>query len=156
MRDLTPGVAVDSFGLLTCLAARILKVPLVSVLQGNFPPASDGFLRWQGQRPVGLPSAAPIMNKVAAEYGIAPVASCARICLAGNLSLIVGTPETDPLPASASVGYIAPIVWQRGNATVPDWVTALSGDQLVIWVDLMNTSVTGAAAVCAPAPASKN
>lgn len=107
VRDFTPGVVLDSFGLLTCLAARILKVPLVSVLQGNFPPASDGFLWWQGQRPVGLPSAAPIMNKVAAEYGIAPVASCARICLAGNLSLIVGTPETDPLPASASVGLCA-------------------------------------------------
>jgi len=53
-------------------------------------------------------------------------------------------------------GSAAPIVWQRGNATVPDWVTALSGDQLVIWVDLMNTSVTAAAADCALAPASKN
>jgi hypothetical protein len=44
------------------------------------------------------------MNKVAAEYGIAPVARCADL-LAGDLSLIVGTPETDPLPASASVRY---------------------------------------------------
>jgi hypothetical protein len=79
VRDFTPGVAADSFGLLTCLAARILKVPLVSVLQGNFHPASDGFLRWQGQRPVGLPSPAPIMTKVAAEYGIAPVARCADL-----------------------------------------------------------------------------
>jgi hypothetical protein len=44
VRDFAPDVVVDSFGLLTCLAARILRVPLATVLQGNFHPASDGFL----------------------------------------------------------------------------------------------------------------
>jgi UDP:flavonoid glycosyltransferase YjiC (YdhE family) len=133
LRDFAPDVVVDSFGLLTCLAARILKVPLVSVLQGNFHPASDGFLWWKGERPPGLPSAAAIINKAAAEYGLAPVARSVDL-LAGDLSLIVGTPETDPLPADAGVVYIGPIVWQRGNATLPDWVVALSGDKPVIWV----------------------
>ncbi len=98
------------------------------MLQGNFHPASDGFLWWKGERPAGLPSAAPVINKVAAEYGVAPVARCVDL-LAGDLSLIVGTPETDPLPAAAGVTYVGPIVWQRGNATLPDWVAALSRDQ---------------------------
>jgi hypothetical protein len=44
IRDYDPDVVVDSFGLLTCLAARVLAVPLVTVLQGNIHPASDGFL----------------------------------------------------------------------------------------------------------------
>ena len=74
VRDYDPDVVVDSFGLLTCLAAHILDVPLASVLQGNFHPASDGFLWWKGERPAGLPSAAPAINKVAAEYGVASVA----------------------------------------------------------------------------------
>ena len=133
IRDYDPDVVVDSFGLLTCLAARVLGVPLVTVLQGNIHPASDGFLWWKKDRPAGLPSAAAAINKVAAEYGIAPVERCADL-LAGNLSLIVGTPETDPLPPTAGVAYIGPIVWQRGNATLPDWVVALGRDQPVIWV----------------------
>ncbi|MGB7438635.1 MAG: nucleotide disphospho-sugar-binding domain-containing protein, partial [Candidatus Acidiferrum sp.] len=52
---------------------------------------------------------------------------------AGDLSLIVGTPETDPLPASANVAYIGPVVWQSGNA-LPDWVAALRRDTPLIWV----------------------
>jgi MGT family glycosyltransferase len=133
VREFRPDVVVDSFGLFSCLAAKILGVPLVSVLQGNFHPASDGFLWWKGKRPAGLVSAAPMINKVAAENGAAAVARCVDL-LAGDLSLIVGTPETDPLPASARVDYIGPIIWQRGNATLPDWVYALGREQPVIWV----------------------
>src|SRR5580698_5043724 len=89
VRDFAPDVVIDSFGLFSCLAARILKVPLVSVLQGNFHPASDGFLWWKGARPAGLPSAAPVISKVAAEYGLVPVARAVDL-IAGDLSLIVG------------------------------------------------------------------
>jgi hypothetical protein len=50
IRDYDPDVVVGSFGLLTCLAARVLAVPLVTVLQGNIHPASDGFLWKDGDR----------------------------------------------------------------------------------------------------------
>ncbi len=133
IRDYGPDVVVDSFGLLTCLAAHALAVPLVTVLQGNIHPASDGFLWWKKDRPSGLPSAAAVINKVAAEYGIAPVERCADL-FAGNLSLIVGTPETDPLPANAKIQYVGPIVWQRQEARLPEWVDALRRDKPVIWV----------------------
>ncbi len=133
IRDYDPDVVVDSFGLLTCLAARVLGVPLVTVLQGNIHPASDGFVWWKKDRPAGLPSAAAVINKAAAEYGIVPVERCVDL-LAGDLSLIVGTPETDPLPASANVQYVGPIVWQHGNATLPDWVASLGRDKPMIWV----------------------
>ncbi len=144
MRDFNPDVVVDSFGLFGCLAARILKIPLATVLQGNFHPASDGFLWWKGERPAGLPSAAPIVNRVAEEHGVGPVARCVDL-LAGDLSLIVGTPETDPLPANAGVAYIGPIVWQRGDATLPDWVQALGRDKPVIWVYSGNPRYANAA-----------
>ncbi|MGB8325866.1 MAG: nucleotide disphospho-sugar-binding domain-containing protein [Candidatus Acidiferrum sp.] len=133
IRDYGPDVVVDSFDLLACLAARTLQVPLVTVLQGNFHPASRGFLWWEKERPSGLPSAVPAINKVAAEYGLKPVERCVDL-LAGDLSLIVGTPETDPLPSSANVTYVGPIVWQRGNAALPDWIAALSRDRPLIWV----------------------
>ncbi|MGH9511578.1 MAG: glycosyltransferase [Terriglobales bacterium] len=128
-----PDVVVDSFGLPACLAARMLKKPLATVLQGNFHPASDGFLWWERERPTGFPSAAPVINKIASGYGIAPVNRCVDL-LAGDLSLIVGTPETDPLPGNADITHVGPIVWQRGNATLPEWIAALDCDKPLIWV----------------------
>jgi UDP:flavonoid glycosyltransferase YjiC (YdhE family) len=133
IRRWAPDVIIDSFGLPACLAARILKVPLISVLQADFHPASNGYLWWKGERPAGLPSAAPVINKVAAEYGVAPVARAVDL-LAGDLCLIAGTPETDPLPADTPVTYVGPIVWQPGDAALPDWVAALSPDKSLIWV----------------------
>ena len=133
IRDHAPDVVVDSFDLLACLATKILQVPQASVLQGNFHPASSGFLWWQPERPTGLPSAAAVINKVAADYGLAPEPRCVDR-LAGDFCLIVGTPETDPLPVSAKVTYIGPLLWQRAAAVLPDWVGELSREQPIIWV----------------------
>jgi MGT family glycosyltransferase len=147
IRAFNPDVVVDSFGPFACLAARILKVPLASVLQGNFHPASQGFLWWAGERPAGLPSAAPMFNQVAAEYGVAPLARAVDV-LAGNLSLIVGTPETDPLSANARVTYIGPILWQRSDAALPDWMADLPADKPVIWVYSGNPRYAGVPTAC--------
>ena len=133
IRDFAPDVVVDSFGLLTSLAARILSVPLVTVLQGNIHPASDGFLWWIQDRPASLSSAAALVNKLAAENGVRPVERCADL-MAGDLSLILGTPQTDPLPASANVQYVGPIVWQRSDSSLPEWVKRLNPETPIIWV----------------------
>jgi len=142
MRAYQPDVVVDSFGPFGCLAARILRVPLASVLQGNFHPASDGFIWWAGERPAGLPSAAPIFNAVAAEYGAVRVERVVDL-LAGDLSLIAGTPETDPVSPGARVTHVGRILWQRGNAVLPDWVMALKGGRPVIWVYAGNPRYAG-------------
>ena len=147
MRDFAPDVVVDSFGLTACLAARILKIPLVSVLQGNFHPASDGFLWWKSRGLAELSSAARAVNKVAGEYGLAPVTRSVEL-LTGDLSLIVGTPETDPLPASAGGVHVGPITWQKGNATLPEWVDALNGEEPVVWVYSGNPRYFNAPSQC--------
>ena len=131
IRDFKPDVVVDSFGVFACLAARICGVPLATVNQGNFHPASDGFLFWKGERPSGLPSAVPYFNRVAAEYGIGPFARSVDL-LAGDLSLIVGTPETDPVFSAARVTHIGPIVWQRGDAELPPSIASIQKD--IVWV----------------------
>jgi len=113
------------------------------VLQGNFHPASDGFQWGKGARPEGLPSAAAAVNTVLGEYGSAPVARAVDL-LAGDLSLIVGTPETDPVSAAAKVAHVGRILWQRGSATLPDWVAGLSPDKPVVWVYAGNPRYFGA------------
>jgi MGT family glycosyltransferase len=115
---------------------------VASVLQGNFHPRSAGFLWWAGERPRNLPTAAPAFNKVAAEYRIAPVERCVDL-LEGDLSLIVGTPETDPVSVTANVTHIGPIIWERGNASLPEWVGALSPGKPVIWVYSGNPRYAG-------------
>ncbi len=133
IREFKPDVVVDSFGVFACLAARIAGVPLATVLQGNFHPQSDGFRWWAGERPADLPSITPLVNKVASEYGLAPVARSVDL-LAGDLSLIVGTPETDPVSPSARVTHIGPIVWQRGDAKLPSEIASLRSGKPIVWV----------------------
>jgi UDP:flavonoid glycosyltransferase YjiC (YdhE family) len=133
IREFKPDVVVDSFGVFACLAARIAGVPLATVLQGNFHPQSDGFRWWAGERPADLPSIAPLINKVAGEYGLAPVRRSVDL-LAGDLSLIVGTPETDPVSPTARVTHIGPIVWQRGDAQLPSDIASLHPGKPVVWV----------------------
>ena len=92
-------VVVDSFSPYACLAARALGRRLVTVLQGDFHPASRGFLWWEPAPPAGPGpgAAAAVMNAVAASYGLPPLARVVDL-LSGDLDLIAGTPETDPLP----------------------------------------------------------
>ena len=133
VRGYDPDAVVDSFDPLACLAARILKIPLVTVLQGNFHPASRGFKWWEKERPAGLSSGTAHVNKVIAEYGLAPLNRCIDV-MAGDLSLIVGTPETDPVDEHADVTYIGPMIFQREDAALPAWVNDISREQPLIWV----------------------
>lgn len=133
VRDYAPDAIVDSFDPLSCLAARILKVSLVTVLQGNFHPESRGFKWWEKERPAGLSSGTGHVNKVIAEYGLAPLERCIDV-MAGDLSLIVGTPETDPVDEHANVTYIGPMVFQRGDAALPAWVNEISRERPLVWV----------------------
>ncbi len=131
--DYKPDMVVDSFEPIACLAARAARVPLATVLQGNMHPASRGFKWWEDERPFGLPSPAAFFNAVAAEYGLAP-AERSVDWMAGDLALIVGTPETDPVGDHANVTWIGPMVFQQSDAALPSWVTELNGDKPVVWV----------------------
>lgn len=133
LRDYAPDAVVDSFDPLPCLAARILNIPLVTVLQGNFHPASRGFKWWESERPNGLSSGTVYVNKVIADYGLAPLGRCTEV-LSGDLSLIVGTPETDPVDDRADVTYIGPMIFQRDDAVLPAWVNEISNERPLIWV----------------------
>jgi UDP:flavonoid glycosyltransferase YjiC (YdhE family) len=132
VREFAPDAIVDSFDPLQCVAARILKVPLVTVLQGNFHPASRGFKWWEKDRPAGLLSGTKHVNDAIAEYGLAPFERCTDV-MAGDLSLIVGTPETDPVDSS-NVTYIGPMVFQRDDAVLPAWLNEIGRERPLVWV----------------------
>ena len=133
IRDYNPDVVIDSYSPFACLAARACGRPLVTVLQGDFHPASRGFIWWEEFRPEDLPNPGQIFSQVAVGFGCAPMARVIDV-FAGDLVLVVGTPQTDPLPRSAKAIYVGPILWQPGDDTLPEWLAVLPRDRPLIWL----------------------
>jgi UDP:flavonoid glycosyltransferase YjiC (YdhE family) len=125
-------VVVDFWNPFAVIAARALHKPVISVMQANAHPSSQGFVWWK-PRPATIPTPVPAVNKVLAEYGLPPVNSLGELSV-GDLTLVVGTPETDPLPEGTAVTYIGPILWQRPGARLPGWIDDLDRDKPLVWV----------------------
>jgi len=132
MAECQADVIVDFWNPVACIAARASSKPLITVIQADIHPHSQGFIWWR-EPPPDIPTPVPVFNKVLAEYNLAPITKTGELCL-GDLTLVLGIPETDPLPEDAQVTYIGPILWQRSAAKLPDWVDNLSDEKPVIWV----------------------
>jgi len=137
VRNYDADIVVDCCSPFACLAARATGKPLVTILPGDFHPASSGFIWWEKGRPLDLPNPASVFNRVAAEFGCAPVARIVDI-FAGDLVLVVGTPETDPLPPAVNPIYVGPIVLRSGNEYLPEWLMALRRDRPIVWLYVGN------------------
>ncbi len=132
MVDCGADVVVDFWNPLAVIAARAQNLPVITVIQADAHPASQGFIWWK-TLPAHLPTPVPVVNKVLAENGLPPVNTLSELCV-GDLTLVVGMPQTDPLPATADVTYIGPILWQKPGATLPDRIERLGRDKPLIWV----------------------
>jgi UDP:flavonoid glycosyltransferase YjiC (YdhE family) len=127
-----PDVVVDFWNPFAVMAARALGVPIATVIQADAHPDSRGFLWWRTP-PADLPTPAPIINRVLADHGLPPIRTLADLST-GDLTLVVGTRETDPLPESADVTYVGSILWQRRDAALPRSVASLPSDRPLVWV----------------------
>jgi UDP:flavonoid glycosyltransferase YjiC (YdhE family) len=131
-------IVVDSWNPVACVAAKALGKPLVTVIQSDIHPENKGLIWWK-QKPPNVPSSVPAMNEVLSELGLDPVRSAEELCI-GDLTLVMGIPETDPLPVAANATYSGTILWQRHEAELPDWVNDLSSEKPVIWLYTGNPS----------------
>lgn len=127
-----PDVVVDFWYPAAAVAARQTGKPLVTVIQADAHPCARGFVWWK-ERPATVPSSVPAMNRVLAELGLAPIARLEDLSV-GDATLVVGSPETDPLPAEAEVTYIGTTLWQEPTAQLPPWVDELGRDRPLAWV----------------------
>ena len=128
-----PDAIVDFWNPFACMAARVSHIPLVTVIQADMHPQSQGFIWWKPM-PSGLyTSPLQATNAVLADYHLPGIQKMGELLL-GNLTLVLGIPETDPLPKSANVKYIGPILWQRQDEKLPDWILDLGGEQPLIWL----------------------
>jgi UDP:flavonoid glycosyltransferase YjiC (YdhE family) len=132
IEDLNPDVIVDFWNPFAVIAARSLQKPLVTVIQADAHPASRGFIWWKTP-PANIPTPVPVVNKVLADFKMKPISTLSGLSI-GDLTLVVGMPETDPLPANADVCYVGPILWQKPEAKLPDWINDLENDKPFVWI----------------------
>lgn len=132
IREYNPDAVVDFSNMGACIAARASHKPLITVIQADFHPQSLGFMWWK-EPPPDLPTAVPTLNKVLEELKLKPIHKAAELFV-GEITLVVGIPETDPLPDTANVTYIGPVLWQRPNEILPHWYADLSATRPVIWL----------------------
>jgi len=125
-------VIIDAWNPFACIAARVVRKPLVTLIQADVHPASRGFIWWKDPPP-DLPTAVPAVNRVLAAYHLPPISTMGELFV-GDLTLVLGMPETDPLPEQANATYIGPIVWQNLNVQLPSWFDELRNDKPVVWV----------------------
>lgn len=123
---------VDFWDLRACIAARIVKKPLITVIQSLQHPQSPGFIWWKDPPP-SIPSPVPILNGILSQYGLPKVQSVGDLFV-GDLTMVLGIPELDPLPDTADVTYIGPVLWQKPEAVVPQWIAGLKTDKPVVWI----------------------
>jgi MGT family glycosyltransferase len=128
-----PDVIVDFCNPFACIAARASHKPLITVIQSDMHPQSQGFIWWKTPPAVTHHSPIPATNRALAEYGLQSVGTIGDL-LVGDLTLVVGMKETDPLPSTADVTYIGPILWQSKEEQLPGWIEALDGEQPIVWL----------------------
>lgn len=132
IKECKADVVVDFWNPFSCIAAKALQKPLITINQADAHPSSNGFIWWK-TTPKNLPSAVPTVNKVLLGYGLKPITKLEELNV-GDLFLIVGTPETDPLPDKTNCTYIGPILWQQSDAKFPAWFDKLHHEKPIIWV----------------------
>ena len=125
-------VVVDSFNVTACLAARVAKKPLVTIIQADLHPANRGFVWWD-EKPTNLPTAVPVLNKVLTDHNLAPISTASELVV-GDLTLCAGTPETDPIPEPNEVVHLGPMFSERSESKLPDWVDDFVGDSPLVWL----------------------
>jgi UDP:flavonoid glycosyltransferase YjiC (YdhE family) len=132
IRACNPDAVVDFWNITACMAARGCGKPLITVIQADMHPQSRGFMWWK-EPPHDIPSPVAVINQVLAEHRLHPIENSGELFV-GDKTLVVGMPETDPLPNTANVTYIGPVLWQREHERLPDWFSDLSTTKPVIWL----------------------
>ncbi len=132
INDYEPDVVIDFWNPWACIAAKASNIPLITVIQADMHPQSNGFIWWR-QPSFEVPNPVSAINTILMEYQLKKIEKTGEL-LIGDRTLIVGMPETDPLPDTVDITYIGPILWQKRSEKLPDWIKDLNNEQPVIWI----------------------
>lgn len=132
IREYNPDAVVDFWNIAACIAARASRRKLITVIQVDVHPESRGFMWWK-ESPSDIPTPVAAINAILTERKLKPIRKTGELFI-GDITLLLGIPETDPLPETAVGTYIGPILWQTSNARLPEGVADLREMSPVIWL----------------------
>ncbi|MCP4536315.1 MAG: hypothetical protein GY832_04140 [Chloroflexi bacterium] len=104
---------------------------MIAVIQADGRPDNNGLIWWK-EHPKNLASALPTINKVIASYGLEPIAQVEELNI-GDLTLVIGTREVDPIPEGTQCTHIGPVLWEKTDDILPEWIENMDHKPL-IWV----------------------
>jgi UDP:flavonoid glycosyltransferase YjiC (YdhE family) len=112
-----PALVVTDINPVAALAARSLRVPLLTISQSIFLPfRKPASIASRKEVPDGMPNALPAINEVLARYGVDPVETAGHLEV-GDATCVPSIPEFDPMQGvPSSLHYVGPIL---GNQLVP-------------------------------------
>jgi len=130
--DYNPNAVVDFWNIGACIAARASHKRLITVIQADVHPESRGFVWWK-EPILDIPTPVTAINQILAERHLRPIVKTGALFI-GDTTLLLGIPETDPLPDTAIGTYVGPVLWQRSTEKLPGWVGDLDTKRPVIWL----------------------
>ncbi|AJQ26603.1 glycosyltransferase [Pelosinus fermentans] len=111
IRTCSPDFIISQFSPPTEIAARILKVPLISITQSCMHPKGKRVSWWE-EATESYPKAAPIVSDLMKRYGLDPIDRMEELNR-GDLTIIPSFPEFDPI--DDDVIYIGPLLWESSG-----------------------------------------
>jgi len=132
LHKLRPDIVVNLWNPYMAIAAKIENIPLVSVIQADIHPQSKGFIWWR-EKPETIPSPVNTVNRILKDNQLPLLTAVSDLC-AGDLTLVVGTPETEPLQVEPRPNYIGTLLLQNKKTSLPQNIRDLKGDKPLIWV----------------------
>jgi UDP:flavonoid glycosyltransferase YjiC (YdhE family) len=130
--EVDPDFIVDFWNPFACIASKVLDKPLITVIQADGHPNNKGLIWWK-DHPKNLPTALPTINKTVTNYGLEAITKMEELNI-GDLTLVVGTPETDPIQDNTNCIYIGPILWEKSDVLLPEWIKDIDTNKSIIWV----------------------
>ncbi len=127
-----PDAVVDFWNPVTSIATRALRLPLITINQPDALPEGKGFIWWK-QKPAGIPSVLPVVNWLMRKYSLSEISKIEELN-EGDLTMVLGIPETDPLQGNAEKEYIGSVLWQKPDDEIPEWFNELNDEKPVIWL----------------------
>ena len=115
-----------------CLAARIAKKPLVTIIQADLHPANKGFIWWE-EKPDDIPTPVSVFNSVLTDFGFESISTTSELVL-GDVTLCAGTPETDPIPGPTEVIHMGPMFNKQSESELPHWLDEFVDNKPLVWV----------------------
>jgi len=133
LNAIKPDIVIDTWNQASCMAAKFKQIPLVTINQADLHPEGNGLIWWK-EPPDDLPNPIPVINQVLSELDLPQLGKKVEELYLGDLVLVVGTPETDPLPKTANVTYIGSLQQVSRKEELPENIQQFPKDKPLIWV----------------------